>query len=300
MKKAIVVGALGFIGFAVCQRLLEEEYEVFGIDCIDGPYEKMMEQKLSVIARNSQFVYINKRVEDVLLNEVTSACNCLFYCIKDPEIDKDNFQEIIVKSKAKLKKVMDYCSQIKCKMIYLSSYEVFAGNTLLKNKQIEREPRNLVGITKLEEETEIERYSKENKHFSFLILQLPTVYGPWQPDTMTFQQLIIGIDSPTMDAIKEDVVYIDDLAELIIYFLNHFSENQTILVSSNKKQQWQIGYHHLKGILNNSGDNSESEDEIIEDAPVLSRCMQTPVVEGINKQKEHYKYLQQLKDIGLL
>ena len=52
-KKILVTGAAGFIGFHVSKRLLEENYEVYGIDNINSYYDvKLKNDRLNILLKN--------------------------------------------------------------------------------------------------------------------------------------------------------------------------------------------------------------------------------------------------------
>ncbi|HHY72477.1 MAG TPA: NAD(P)-dependent oxidoreductase [Bacillus bacterium] len=289
MKKAIVLGALGFIGFALCECLLEEEYEVIGIDYIEGRNAKVQEQKLAQIARNSHFVYRNEQVEEVVFKDVAEKCDCLYFCLDDQEVNEDNINDKMLTRKIILLQVMDYCKEGNCQFIYLSSYEVFKKN-----------PRNLTGMLKAAEEIEIEKYSQENPIFTFVILQLPTIYGPWQPTSMTFQQLIQGVTLPSLDPIQEDAIFINDLAEILVYIPHSQLKNKTIIISSNKKNQWHEGFNFLQKHPKNPPKENETKIEIPNHPHIFSKFIKTPIADGIKAQEEHYKYIERLRDFGLI
>lgn len=287
MKKALVIGSLGFIGFSLSKRLLEEEFEVIGIDQISEEHDKLKEQKLSEVARNSNFKYINNSIEHLDLQEVAESCDVLYYCLHDTDINKNNVNKKMAKMKEILKNVMDYCNKITCKFVYLSSYESL-------------NQRNEIGQVKMEEENEIENFSKINPNFYYYILHLPTVYGPWQPDSMTFQQLIMGMDSPSIDPIREDAIYIDDLVGILLELPIGSEVNKTIKINSSRKNQWQEGINLIKGISNQKQESNDIEEINTEKQEIYSRHLQTSLEEGIRQQKEHYKYLQKLKGLGLI
>ncbi|MEC1715787.1 NAD-dependent epimerase/dehydratase family protein [Schinkia azotoformans] len=287
MKKAMVIGSLGFIGFSLSKRLLEEEFEVIGIDHFSEKHDQLKEQKLLEIARNSNLIYINNPIENLILKEVAESCDVLYYCLHDSDINKNNINKKMTKMKDILTKVMDYCNEIMCKFVYLSSYESL-------------NQRNPIGQMKMEEEYEIENYSKLNKNFFFHIVQLPTVYGPWQPDSMTFQQLIMGKDSPSIDPIREDAIFVEDLVEILLELPADLDVNKIIKINSNRKNQWQEGVNLIKGTSNPKQESSELEVKNAKDQEVYHRHLQTTLEEGIRRQKEHYKYLQKLKGLGLI
>lgn len=47
MTEVIITGVAGFIGFAVAQRLLDEGYNVVGIDCMSDYYDVNLKKPAS-------------------------------------------------------------------------------------------------------------------------------------------------------------------------------------------------------------------------------------------------------------
>lgn len=301
MKKAIVIGALGFIGFNLCQRLLDEEYEVVGIDRYKkGTEKKIQEQKRSEIARNSYFQFIDADLENVNLSEHINKCDIIYYCLQDDQVNETNINQRIEFHKKLINKVLNFCHKKNVKFIFLSSYEVFNENEPYINKNTATSPRNLIGEIKFIEEQQILKYSQDS--FSYLIVRLPTVYGPWQPESMTFQQLISGSSLLTIDSITEDVIFINDLIDALIVLSNNQFKDNIMLMGSNKPNQWQEGFNLLTGNKSRQQDPKSviSKIELSQNLQIVNHCMKTKIDEGIKNQKEHYTYLQKLKSLGLL
>ena len=50
--KILVTGAAGFIGFHLCEKLLEEKYTVLGVDNINNYYDvKLKKDRLKILLR---------------------------------------------------------------------------------------------------------------------------------------------------------------------------------------------------------------------------------------------------------
>ncbi|NSL51476.1 NAD-dependent epimerase/dehydratase family protein [Calidifontibacillus erzurumensis] len=309
MKTAIVIGTLGFIGFSLTKRLLDEGYQVVGIDiCADGS-DLIKEQKLSEIVRNSQFYFVNKRIEDVHLPEVADTVDAIYDCMYEQDVQDENVCEKISVGKSTLQKIMKFCAEQHSKFVYLSSFEVFKENVNLHGGDpfLIKEPRNAIGQLKLDLEQEIETFSSSNEGFTYFILRLPTIYGPWQPPSMTFQQLIEGNTAPTLDPIQEDAIFIDDLIEILINIDQfHSLENKATVVYSNKKDQWQKAFRLLINDIK-SDSSLVGEDRYVEAVKInqdpyntLSEYIKTSIETGLLQQKNHYQHLERLRKLGLL
>lgn len=59
--KCIVTGAAGFIGSSLCERLLNQEFDVIGIDFFVNYYPKILKPKLS------DFKYFMNSITGILL-----------------------------------------------------------------------------------------------------------------------------------------------------------------------------------------------------------------------------------------
>ena len=56
MEKAIVIGALGYTGYGLCCRLLDNDVIVYAID-FKPQTESLEEEKLLQVGRNANFIF---------------------------------------------------------------------------------------------------------------------------------------------------------------------------------------------------------------------------------------------------
>ncbi len=56
MKKILITGCVGFVGFSLAKRLLEKKNIIFGIDNIDNYYSKKLKYlRLDVLKKKKNF-----------------------------------------------------------------------------------------------------------------------------------------------------------------------------------------------------------------------------------------------------
>ena len=56
--KILVTGAAGFIGFHLCERLLKDNHQIFGIDNINNYYDvKLKKDRLNILLKNKKFKF---------------------------------------------------------------------------------------------------------------------------------------------------------------------------------------------------------------------------------------------------
>jgi len=214
--KILLVGGAGFIGkrfirkyaktnkitvFATKDDILNTKnfLEDNNVESIEGTIE---DDYLSEIIKNKN--------PDIVVH--LAALTGLVKCHKDPQ----NAFKINVYGTYN---VVNACSNIGCKLIFISSREVY-GETLSKNTS-ENDillPNNVYGITKMMGENIIQFFSiKQN--LDFTILRLTNVYGP-EGDQYGAQVIIkkalaekkIQILGGTQ---RLNYVYVDDVVEII-------------------------------------------------------------------------------------
>mgnify|MGYP001451279908 FL=1 len=233
--KIIVTGAAGFIGFHTCKRLLNEGFQVLGIDNINDYYD--------VNLKNSRLVYLNhlnplkggiwefkkgdlqdkKFIEDSFLNfnpEIIinlAAQAGVRYSIKDPE-------SYINSNIVGFLNVLEACRFLKISnFLYASSSSVYGGNKNLPFKESDfvDNPLSLYAATK--KSNELMAYSYSHLYgIPSIGMRFFTVYGPWgRPDMapMIFANSILQkkpISIFNYGKMKRDFTYIDDVVECII------------------------------------------------------------------------------------
>ena len=235
MKKVVITGSAGFIGFHTTKKFLDNGWKVVGIDSINDYYDpkiKMDRNKLLLndVSGNYSFAKIDisdKKVKDILDDSnpdliVNLAAQAgVRHSIEHPEdylkSNIDGFLNIL--EFARESKRID-------RVIYASTSSVYGGN--LRSPFSETHPVDhplqFYAVTKKTNELMAHAYSNLYG-LSCIGLRFFTVYGPWgRPDMapMLFAKAILAgepIKVFNHGQMARDFTYIDDIVEGVVRVL---------------------------------------------------------------------------------
>lgn len=227
--KYLVTGAAGFIGFHVSKRLLQEGYEVVGIDNINDYYDIGLKQARLEQLANPRFSFYkidladNKGMAILFAQEKfdrvihLAAQAGVRYSLENPH----------AYAQANLighLNVLEGCRHHNIQhLLYASSSSVYGLNRKMPfstNDSVDH-PVSLYAATKKANELMAHTYS----HLYGLPttgLRFFTVYGPWgRPDMALFKFTKAMLEGKKIDVynygkMKRDFTYIDDIVEAII------------------------------------------------------------------------------------
>tara|TARA_B100001971_G_scaffold212731_1_gene243699 strand:- start:882 stop:1835 length:954 start_codon:yes stop_codon:yes gene_type:complete len=225
MKKILVTGAAGFIGFHLCKSLLEDGYVVLGIDNINDyydptlklarleqlkPYKNFKFEKVDIADRES----ITKSFQAFKPNKVVNlaAQAGVRYSIENPYAYMNS-------NLVGFLNIIELCRHNEVEgLIYASSSSVYGGNIKIPfsvEDQVDN-PISLYGATKRANELIARSYSRlYDLHTTGL--RYFTVYGPWgRPDMAMFiftKKILADEPIPVFNKgnMKRDFTYIDDI-----------------------------------------------------------------------------------------
>ncbi|HHR5901042.1 TPA: NAD-dependent epimerase [Providencia alcalifaciens] len=228
--KYLVTGSAGFIGFRLCQRLLENGHEVVGIDNMNAYYDQGLKQsRLHILEQYPQFRFIHLDITDrekvlVLCTQENfdrvihlAAQAGVRYSLQNPFAYADsNLNGHLA--------ILEGCRQAKVKhLVYASSSSVYGVTDKMPftTDMPTDHPVSLYAATKKANELMAHSYSH--------LYQLPTtglrfftVYGPWgRPDMALFKftkAILAGepIDVYNNGNLSRDFTFIDDIVEGVI------------------------------------------------------------------------------------
>ena len=242
----LVTGAAGFIGYHLCHRLLNEGFEVVGLDNINDYYDtKLKRNRIRDLENN----YPNDRGKFHFIKGDLTDKKLLQDLFK---IDKNNYSKLefvihlaaqagvrysienpdayISSNLVGFSNLIEECSINKIEhFIYASSSSVYGGNKKLPFKETDNvdNPISLYAATKKSNELIAHTYS----HLFDLPttgLRFFTVYGPWgRPDMALFKftELIYNnkpIRVFNYGKMVRDFTFIDDVIEVIYRLISKF------------------------------------------------------------------------------
>lgn len=252
MKQAVVIDGYSFVGFGTCKGLLEEGVEVLLLNSLKA--DDALEKQLSV-GRNANLTEVDiDSLNTLLEEEATVFIDGYSLYIKD--INMERF----------LVPFLDNISFEKRKcVITLPIQWLYTGHS---KKWVQ-------------------------KTFSHAhIYYLPTVYGPFQPEEMLFQQKLMHTNHNKSVSEKEwrnDAVYIDEAITCLLHdFLSNNKSGEKI-ISSGIENHWQQCVDYLQINLEN---HTVKEDNSLRDEPQTIHIHNHLSVEkALSQQKRHVDIL---------
>ncbi len=234
MKKILVTGAAGFIGFHYAKRLCEEGYRVFGVDNLNDYYEVTLKQErlkelepfdnftfeeLDLADRAGMKKLFAKLKPDIVVNLAAQAG--VRYSIDHP-------QAYIDSNLVGFANVLEGCRHNNVEhLIFASSSSVYGANKAIPfsvDHNVDH-PISLYAATKKAGELMAHSYA----HLYGLPctgLRFFTVYGPWgRPDMAYFKFTRAILEGKPIQVFNHgdmmrDFTYIDDIVEAMIRLLD--------------------------------------------------------------------------------
>ncbi len=257
MKKILVTGAAGFIGYHLAKKLLDLGYEVVGIDNINNYYdidlkynrlnelginredaENFHQTVYSSKDQNFLFIRVNLEDRDVLPkifaeHKFEQVCNLaaqagVRYSLENPEAYIDS-------NVVGFLNLLECCRNYKVKhLIYASSSSVYGQNEKVPFSVEDNvdHPISLYAATKKSNELMAHTYS-HLYDFKTTGLRFFTVYGPWgRPDMAMFlftDAIIKGRPIKVFNngELERDFTYIDDIVQGMVKIVNPVKENRS-------------------------------------------------------------------------
>lgn len=233
--KVLVTGAAGFIGAAVCQRLLDRGDEVLGIDNLNAYYDvRLKEARLALLQTQPGFTFERMAIEEqapmreffgsVRPRHVIhlAAQAGVRYSLEQPHAYVDaNITGFLNVLEGLRHTGADH-------LVYASTSSVYGANTRMPFSVSDNvdHPVSLYAATKKANELMAHTYS----HLFGLPctgLRFFTVYGPWgRPDMAPIEftrRILAGeaIDVFNHGHHTRDFTYVDDVVEGVVRVLDH-------------------------------------------------------------------------------
>jgi len=230
MRKALVTGCAGFIGFHVCQRLMHQGYAVFGVDNLSPFYDNgLKKDRLSLLQQHPEFQFYQGDIADRQFIEDTfrkldfgpvvhlAAQAGVRYSLENPHLYvQSNVVGFVNLLEEAYKKPVSH-------FVFASSSSVYGANRKVPFAERDNvdHPVSLYAATKKSDELLAHVYAHLYR-LPVTGLRFFTVYGPWgRPDMAMFkfcQAILEGkpIEVYNYGNMQRDFTYIDDVVEGVV------------------------------------------------------------------------------------
>jgi UDP-glucuronate 4-epimerase len=227
MRKILVTGAAGFIGFHLSRRLLERGDEVVGLDNLNPYYDvTLKEARLSLLEKHGAFRFIRADIADrkamaalfeaerfdIVVNLAAQAG--VRYSLENPHA-------YVESNLVGFMNILEGCRHQSAKhLVFASSSSVYGANTRMPFSVHDNvdHPLSLYAATKKANELMAHTYASLYG-LPCTGLRFFTVYGPWgRPDMALFLFTRAILENRPIDVFNEgrmerDFTYIDDIVE---------------------------------------------------------------------------------------
>lgn len=234
MTSVLVTGSAGFIGYHVCQALLQRGDTVVGLDNLNDYYEvNLKKARLARLADSPRFRFhcldlaeagaLQARFAEVQPRRVAhlAAQAGVRYSLQNP-------QAYVNSNLVGFANLLESCRQHETEhLVFASSSSVYGGNTKMPFSVHDNvdHPISLYAATKKSNELMAHTYSHLFR-LPVTGLRFFTVYGPWgRPDMAIFlftRAILEGrpIDVFNNGQMKRDFTYVGDIAEGVLRVLD--------------------------------------------------------------------------------
>lgn len=257
MKKILITGSAGFIGFNFALKLLKKNYEVIGIDNFDDYYSvKLKKKRVQQLQKfkNFQFFYLDitnkiffrklKKYNYAHIFHFAAQAGVRYSVINPVKYINTNILGTInILEFVKIKKPLS--------TFFASSSSIYGDSKkfpLLENDS--PNPKNIYASSKIINEISAKTFSK-NYNLKIYGLRFFTIYGEWgRPDMLLFKILSSAFKKTILNLNNNgkhyrDFTYIDDVTEIMYLLMKtkHKIKYDVFNVCSNNPQ-------YIKKIIN--------------------------------------------------
>ena len=193
--KAIVTGAAGFIGSALCRALLEDQVQVVGIDKFTPYYSPARKwRNVEALLPNPLFTLLEADLTTVDLAALYADVSVVFHLAGQPGVRAswaDGFDDYLLDNVCATQRVLEAARGHEgVRVVYASSSSVYGNADIYPCREVDApKPFSPYGVTKLAGEHLAVLYA-ENYGVSTASLRFFTVYGPRQRPEMAMARMI--------------------------------------------------------------------------------------------------------------
>lgn len=234
MPTALVTGSAGFIGFHLCQRMLEKGWIVCGFDALTDYYDvALKKQRHALLSKNEGFTPVIGRLEvDNVLNDLVSRIqpDVIVHLAAQAGVrySIDNPRSYVDSNLVGTFNLLEAVRTTEVKHFLLASTSsVYGANEKMPFAETDKADSQMSFYAATKKATEAMAHSYAHLYdIPTTMFRFFTVYGPWgRPDMAIFKftdAILKGeaIDIYNHGKLSRDFTYIDDLVDSIVGLLD--------------------------------------------------------------------------------
>ena len=249
MKKVLVTGGSGLIGFELCKQLIKNKFKVI---CMDLP-EQIEKNRtlLKLTEKNKNLRILDGSIfEKSLLNKMISDVDVVFHLaamlgVKRTEENKLKCLEVNVKG---TENILEACVSGNIKhIIFASSSEVYGEpNQNPINEKTETQGKTVYGISKLAGEEYVKAYCQIYKKLKYTIVRFFNTYGENQVSQFFLAKIVRNIMSDSDPIIYGDgkqvrsFCHVEDSCTALIQIIKNKRSHNKIFNIGNSKEKYSL------------------------------------------------------------
>jgi hypothetical protein len=272
LDKACIFGVYQFIGFHLCKSFLENGFSVEGIH-LDTECDLFLEEKRLEVGRNANF---NEKSFPLSGQNIKTEVTIIPIYDWFMTYNNSKLRELFSKI------VPFIISDPKTNFVYLLPIQLLTDS------------QNDEGMAAIKD------FIEQTIEMRIQYFYLPTIFGPWQPDSFLFQRKLLNqINNNEQIEVREwpfDAIYIEDLLAPIIEQIET-GETGSFLIESGIPQSWELCAEILKLDKNVGKVLDDVNLKVNDGVEKITLKKVTPYQEALMTQKEHVSYINKMMDL---
>lgn len=234
IRKVLVTGSAGFIGFHLCKEMLELGFEVIGVDALTDYYDvNLKKSRLDMLKKFTAYHEVLENIENEdLCNKLSeefefdtiihlAAQAGVRYSIKYPKLFmRTNIEGTFNILELARKKNIRH-------LLCASTSSVYGSNTSMPFTELQKSDTQMSFYAATKKSNEVMAHSYSHIYsIPITMFRFFTVYGPWgRPDMALFKFTKAILDGQPIDIynhgfMKRDFTYVDDLVHAIVKLID--------------------------------------------------------------------------------
>lgn len=302
MKNIFITGVAGFIGSNLAKRLLQEGYNVAGVDNLSSGVREQVPDGVRFLKGDIRETYFFPLVRGVDCIFHLAAKNCISDCQTNP---KETFDINVMGTQNVLEAARIH--KVK-KFVYAETSALYEGSDVYPTPEWDINPRSFYALSKASAKLLADGYARHH-NMNITALRYFCVYGPNQDYRRTipplFSALIIKLlkgEQPTIygdGSKRRDFIYVDDVNDFHIKCIEDSrTDGKTFNLGSGSNYSVDDIYTIVSRLLN-SNIHPKYEDDLpseafqnladISEAKKLGWYPKTTLEEGLEQSIEFIK-----------